>query len=58
MLANTKRVVDAARTAGVTVMHVPTFANGYGEQHDNAITYDFPMFSQPAKSGDFIGELR
>ncbi len=32
MLANTKRVVDAARSAGVTVMHVPiTFAEGYGE---------------------------
>ncbi len=32
MLANTKRVLDAARAAGVTVMHVPiTFAKGYGE---------------------------
>lgn len=32
MLANTKRVVDAARSAGVTVMHAPiTFAKGYGE---------------------------
>jgi nicotinamidase-related amidase len=162
MLANTKRVVDAARAAGVTVMHAPiTFAKGYGElgahpygilkgvvdgecfvkdswgaaiidelapqegdiviegkrgldtfastnldfilrskgittivlggfltnccvestmrtgyehgyqvltltdcmaatspeQHDNAIAYDFPMFSQPTTSGDFIGEL-
>ena len=27
------------------------------EQHDNAIAYDFPMFSQPTTSGDFIGEL-
>src|ERR1044072_2335842 len=27
------------------------------EQHDNAITYDFPMFSRPTMSGDFIGEL-
>ncbi|MDQ3761010.1 MAG: cysteine hydrolase [Actinomycetota bacterium] len=162
MLANTKRVVDAARAAGVTVMHAPiTFAKGYGElsahpygilkgvvdgqcfvkntwgaaitdelapqegdiviegkrgldtfastnldfilrskgirtivlggfltnccvestmrtgyehgyqvltltdcmaatsleQHDNAIAYDFPMFSQPTTSGDFIAEL-
>jgi nicotinamidase-related amidase len=162
MLDNTKRVVDAARAAGVTVMHAPiTFAEGYGElsahpygilkgvvdgqgfvkgswgaaiidelapqqgdiviegkrgldtfastnldfilrskgiktivlggfltnccvestmrtgyehgyqvvtltdcmaatsleQHDNAIAYDFPMFSQPTMSGDFIGEL-
>jgi len=162
MLANTKRVVEAARAAGVTVMHAPiTFATGYGElsahpygilkgvvdgqcfvkgswgaaiidelapregdiviegkrgldtfastnldfilrnkgittivlggfltnccvestmrtgyengyqvltltdcmaatsieQHDNAIAYDFPMFSQPTTSGDFIGEL-
>jgi nicotinamidase-related amidase len=162
MLANTKRVVDAARAAGVTVMHAPiTFAKGYGElsarpygilkgvvdgqcfvkgswgaaivdelapqegdiviegkrgldtfastnldfilrskgittivlggfltnccvestmrtgyehgyqvltltdcmaatsleQHDNAIAYDFPMFSQPTMSGDFISEL-
>jgi ureidoacrylate peracid hydrolase len=32
MLANTKRVVDAARTAGATVMHAPiSFAEGYGE---------------------------
>lgn len=32
MLANTKRVVDAARAAGVTVMHAPiTFVKGYGE---------------------------
>ncbi len=162
MLANTKRVVDAARAAGVTVMHAPiTFAKGYGElsahpygilkgvvdgqcfvkdswgaaiidelapqegdiviegkrgldtfastnldfilrskkittialggfltnccvestmrtgyehgyqvvtltdcmaatspeQHDNAIAYDFPMFSKPTTSRDFIGEL-
>ncbi len=27
------------------------------EQHDNAIAYDFPMFSQPTTSGDFIVEL-
>jgi hypothetical protein len=27
------------------------------EQHDNAISYDFPMFSQPTTSADFIGEL-
>lgn len=162
MLANTKRVLDAARAAGVTVMHAPiTFAKGYGElsahpygilkgvvegqcfvkgswgaaivdelapqegdiviegkrgldtfastnldfilrgkgittialggfltnccvestmrtgyehgyqvltltdcmaatsleQHDNAIAYDFPMFSQPTTSREFIGEL-
>ncbi|MGH3785034.1 MAG: cysteine hydrolase [Pseudonocardiaceae bacterium] len=162
MLANTKQVVDAARAAGVTVMHAPiTFARGYGElsahpygilkgvvdgqcfvkgswgaaitdelapqegdiviegkrgldtfastnldfilrskaittialggfltnccvestmrtgyehgyqvltltdcmaatsleQHDNAIAYDFPMFSKPTTSRDFIGEL-
>jgi ureidoacrylate peracid hydrolase len=32
MLTNTKRMVDAARAAGVTVMHAPiTFAKGYGE---------------------------
>ena len=32
MLANTRRVVDAARSAGATVMHAPiTFAAGYGE---------------------------
>lgn len=107
MLANTKQVVDAARAAGVTVMHAPiTFAStnldfilrskgittialggfltnccvestmrtgyehGYQvltltdcmaatslEQHDNAITYDFPMFSKPTTSRDFVGEL-
>jgi nicotinamidase-related amidase len=32
MLANTARVVDAARASGATVMHAPiTFAAGYGE---------------------------
>ncbi|RNI21688.1 cysteine hydrolase [Flexivirga caeni] len=32
ILANTAQVVDAARAAGVTVMHAPiTFAPGYGE---------------------------
>ena len=32
MLANTKRVIDAARATGVTVMYAPiTFAKGYGE---------------------------
>ena len=32
MLTNTKRVVDAARTAGATVMHAPiAFAEGYNE---------------------------
>jgi nicotinamidase-related amidase len=32
MLANTRKVVDAARAAGVTVMHAPiTFADGYNE---------------------------
>ena len=32
MLNNTKRVVDAARQAGATVMHAPiAFAEGYGE---------------------------
>ncbi|MEP7054812.1 MAG: cysteine hydrolase [Actinomycetota bacterium] len=32
MLENTKRVVEAARNAGVTVMHAPiTFAEGYNE---------------------------
>ncbi len=32
MLANTQRVVDAARQAGVTVMHAPiTFSPGYNE---------------------------
>jgi ureidoacrylate peracid hydrolase len=27
------------------------------EQHDNAISYDFPMFSQPMTSTDFVNEL-
>jgi ureidoacrylate peracid hydrolase len=32
MLANTKRVVEGARTAGAAVMHAPiSFAQGYGE---------------------------
>ena len=32
MIENTKRVVDAARQAGATVMHAPiTFAEGYNE---------------------------
>jgi nicotinamidase-related amidase len=27
------------------------------EEHDNALTYDYPMFSQPMSSSEFIGEL-
>jgi nicotinamidase-related amidase len=27
------------------------------EEHENAIKYDFPMFSQPMSSADFIEEL-
>jgi nicotinamidase-related amidase len=27
------------------------------EEHENAITYDYPMFSQPMSSAEFIGEL-
>jgi ureidoacrylate peracid hydrolase len=27
------------------------------EEHDNALKYDFPMFSQPMSSSDFISEL-
>jgi len=27
------------------------------EEHENALTYDFPMFSQPMSSLEFIGEL-
>jgi nicotinamidase-related amidase len=100
-------VVEAARVAGVTVMHAPqhlrqhqsrshpaqqgittivlggfltnccvesTMRTGYEhgyqvltltgctaasspEQYDNAIAYDFRMFSQPTTSEDFIGEL-
>jgi nicotinamidase-related amidase len=28
------------------------------EEHDNALTYDFPMFSTPMTAGAFVGELR
>ena len=28
------------------------------EEHDNALTYDFPMFSQPMTSSEFIDELQ
>jgi nicotinamidase-related amidase len=27
------------------------------EEHDNALAYDFPMFSKPMSSSDFIAEL-
>ena len=27
------------------------------EEHDNALSYDFPMFSKPMSANDFIGEL-
>ena len=27
------------------------------EEHDNALTYDFPMFSEPMNADDFIAEL-
>jgi nicotinamidase-related amidase len=29
-----------------------------GPEHENAITYDYPMFSKPMRSGEFIGVLR
>ena len=122
MLANTARVVEAARAAGVTVMHAPiTFAEGYNElgkrgldtfastnldfilrskgittivlggfltnccvestmrsgyengyqvvtlsdcvaatsveEHDNAIAYDYPMFSTPMTAEEFSSRL-
>jgi ureidoacrylate peracid hydrolase len=28
------------------------------EEHDNALKYDYPMFSQPMSSAEFIAELR
>ena len=40
MLENTRRLVDAARAAGATIVHAPiTFAPGYGElsQHPYGI---------------------
>ncbi|MDQ6614060.1 MAG: cysteine hydrolase [Actinomycetota bacterium] len=27
------------------------------EEHDNALNYDFPMFSKPMTSGEFIGQM-
>ena len=27
------------------------------EEHDNALSYDFPMFSEPMSSKDFIDQL-
>jgi hypothetical protein len=27
------------------------------EEHENALTYDYPMFSQPMTSQQFIAEL-
>jgi nicotinamidase-related amidase len=29
-----------------------------GEEHSNAITYDYPMFSKPMTTADFVGTLR
>ena len=117
MLSKAGAVVEAAREAGVTVMHAPiTFAEGYNgldtfastnldfilrskgittialggfltnccvestmrsgyengykvitlndcvaatsiAEHDNALTYDYPMFSQPMSANEFIAEL-
>jgi nicotinamidase-related amidase len=28
------------------------------EEHDNALKYDFPMFSRPMTGRDFLAELR
>jgi nicotinamidase-related amidase len=107
MLAHTRDVVAAARSAGAAVMHAPiTFAstnldfilrskgittialggfltnccvestmrsgyeNGYQvitlsdcvaatsvEEHENALKYDYPMFSRPMTADEFIGQL-
>jgi nicotinamidase-related amidase len=27
------------------------------EEHENALKYDYPMFSQPMTSGEFVTEL-
>ncbi len=61
MLANTGQVVEAARAAGATIMHAPiTFAAGYNElskQHENAISYDYPMFSKPMTAAEAVAEF-
>ena len=63
MLDNTKRVVDAARAAGVTVMHAPiTFAEGYGElsAHPYGIlkgVVDGQCFVKGSWGAAFIDEL-
>ena len=63
MLDNTKRVIDAARAAGVTVMHAPiTFAEGYGElsAHPYGIlkgVVDGQCFVKGSWAAAFIDEL-
>ena len=103
MLANTKKMVQAARAAGATIMHAPItslralrskgietlvlggfltnccvestmrsgYENGYQvitlndcvagtstEEHENALKFDFPMFSMPMTAADLIAELQ
>ncbi len=48
MLAHTRDVVVAVRSAGAAVMH---------EEHENALKYDYPMFSRPMTADEFIGQL-
>jgi len=54
VLAHTRDVVTAARNAGATVMHAPITSV---EEHDNALKYDYPMFSQPMSADEFVKEL-
>ena len=53
MMANTRKLVDAARAAGVTVLHAPiTFAPGYGELGDPDKVYG--ILKGVVDSGAFV----
>lgn len=63
MLANTVKVVDAARAAGVTIMHAPiTFKPGYGEltSHPYGIlkgVVDGHAFEKGSWGADIVDDL-
>ncbi len=63
MLDNTRRVVDAARSAGATVMHAPiTFAEGYNEisSHPYGIlkgVVDGNAFVKGTRGAEIVDEL-
>jgi nicotinamidase-related amidase len=58
MLENTGKLVEAARAAGATIVLSDCLAATSDEEHENAIRFDYPMFSEVMTSEGFTNELQ